>query len=257
MPHVGIPAACLLACGQHGMAWHGAQVQRCRALHAMPAWPGLAWPHVAGHPRRTRGAARGRGCVHRPLTLSRQPSAISEGWRGVLSAVTHEHTHTHTHMSTRPSLPACPPPQPEKGAKKGEKAAPTFVTESVPTDSFFNLFDPPKVPGATEAEAMEMEELDEVQDALSVDFEVRTRPHPHPHLRSHAAVCAAVAVCAAGVQGKGTGAIRGRAEAAAGAVPRCCTMPLCAVRAGVIIRLAANLPQRVRAPCCPCHQRTC
>lgn len=68
--------------------------------------------------------------------------------------------------------------QAEKGAKKGEKAAPTFVTEAVPTESFFNFFDPPKVPGPADAEDMEMEELDEVQDALSNDFEVSLLRYP-------------------------------------------------------------------------------
>lgn len=57
---------------------------------------------------------------------------------------------------------------------KGEKAAAkgTFVTEKMPTDSFFNIFDPPKVPGQEDAEKMTMEELEEVQDALSADFEI-------------------------------------------------------------------------------------
>ncbi|KXZ54343.1 hypothetical protein GPECTOR_5g425 [Gonium pectorale] len=55
---------------------------------------------------------------------------------------------------------------------KGDKAKPAFKVEQVPCDSFFTIFDPPKVPSAEDANTMSEEELEEVEDALSNDFEI-------------------------------------------------------------------------------------
>ncbi|KAG2485904.1 hypothetical protein HYH03_015348 [Edaphochlamys debaryana] len=55
---------------------------------------------------------------------------------------------------------------------KGDKSKPAFVVEKVPCDSFFTIFDPPKVPTEEDASSMTEEELEEVEDALSNDFEI-------------------------------------------------------------------------------------
>ncbi len=58
-----------------------------------------------------------------------------------------------------------------KGGKGGEdKKAKAFVTESVPCDSFFNTFDPPKIP--KNPDDMSDEQMDELQEALTVDFDI-------------------------------------------------------------------------------------
>ncbi|PNH07335.1 Nucleosome assembly protein [Tetrabaena socialis] len=58
-----------------------------------------------------------------------------------------------------------------KGAK-GEKSKPAFVVEQVPCDSFFTIFDPPAVPTEENANTMTEEELEEIEEALSNDFEI-------------------------------------------------------------------------------------
>lgn len=45
--------------------------------------------------------------------------------------------------------------------KKGDKAAKAFVTETVPCDSFFNMFDPPEIP--TDPNDLGDTEMDELQ----------------------------------------------------------------------------------------------
>ncbi|GLI62336.1 hypothetical protein VaNZ11_004945 [Volvox africanus] len=55
---------------------------------------------------------------------------------------------------------------------KGEKSKPAFVVEKVPCDSFFTIFDPPKVPTEAEATSMSEEELEEVEEALANDFDI-------------------------------------------------------------------------------------
>ncbi|KAG2434978.1 hypothetical protein HYH02_011977 [Chlamydomonas schloesseri] len=57
-------------------------------------------------------------------------------------------------------------------APKGDKSKPAFVVEKVPCDSLFTIFDPPKVPTEADAANMSEEELEEVEDALSNDFEI-------------------------------------------------------------------------------------
>ncbi|KAG2425925.1 hypothetical protein HXX76_013299 [Chlamydomonas incerta] len=57
-------------------------------------------------------------------------------------------------------------------APKGDKSKPAFVVEKVPCDSLFTVFDPPKVPTEADAANMSEEELEEVEDALSNDFEI-------------------------------------------------------------------------------------
>ena len=55
---------------------------------------------------------------------------------------------------------------------KGEdkKAAKAFITENVPCDSFFNTFDPPKIP--TDTSSIEEAQMDELQEELTVDFDI-------------------------------------------------------------------------------------
>ncbi|GLC42059.1 hypothetical protein PLESTB_001063600 [Pleodorina starrii] len=55
---------------------------------------------------------------------------------------------------------------------KGDKSKPAFVVEKVPCDSFFTIFDPPKVPTEAEANKMSEEELEEVEEALANDFDI-------------------------------------------------------------------------------------
>ncbi|GFR47666.1 hypothetical protein Agub_g9410 [Astrephomene gubernaculifera] len=55
---------------------------------------------------------------------------------------------------------------------KGDKSKPAFVTEKVPCESFFTLFDPPQVPNEESANSMSEEELEELEEVLSNDFEV-------------------------------------------------------------------------------------
>jgi len=57
-----------------------------------------------------------------------------------------------------------------KAAKGDDKKAKAFVTENVPCDSFFNIFDPPKIP--TTPDALSDEQMDELQEELTVDFDM-------------------------------------------------------------------------------------
>ncbi|MEW5306877.1 MAG: hypothetical protein WDW36_009314 [Sanguina aurantia] len=57
-----------------------------------------------------------------------------------------------------------------KAPKGGKAAAKAFVSETVPCDSFFNFFDPPVIPDDTES--LSNNELDELQEELSRDFEL-------------------------------------------------------------------------------------
>lgn len=58
-------------------------------------------------------------------------------------------------------------------APKGEKGGkPAFVVERVPCDSFFSVFDPPKVPSEEDAAKMSDEELEEVEESLINDFDI-------------------------------------------------------------------------------------
>lgn len=57
-------------------------------------------------------------------------------------------------------------------APKGDRSKPAFVVEKVPCDSFFTIFDPPAVPDEESAAKMTDEELEEVEEALSNDFEI-------------------------------------------------------------------------------------
>lgn len=57
-------------------------------------------------------------------------------------------------------------------SKGGEdkKAAKAFITENVPCDSFFNMFDPPKIP--KDPNSLEDAQMDELQEELTVDFDL-------------------------------------------------------------------------------------
>jgi len=57
-----------------------------------------------------------------------------------------------------------------KSKGKGAKAAPAFTVETTPCDSFFNLFDPPQIP--TDPAQLGDEQMDELQEELTVDFDV-------------------------------------------------------------------------------------
>jgi len=56
-----------------------------------------------------------------------------------------------------------------KGGPKGQGNK-SFTTESMPCDSFFNIFDPPQIP--EDPEALDDEALQELQEELTADFDI-------------------------------------------------------------------------------------